>query len=92
MGKTPLRTQQIPSTDTYTQQPNYETWLNQIVAAYQTHADGKDRTFSRFLLDLPHVPQDILTLLRESCVEADRSVPLLCASQSIILTLVAGTC
>ncbi|KAI0372816.1 hypothetical protein BV20DRAFT_1034476 [Pilatotrama ljubarskyi] len=53
-------------------QPNYETWLNQIVAAYQTHTDGKDRTFSRFLLDLPHVPQDILTLLRESCVEPDR--------------------
>ncbi|KAI0766933.1 Symplekin tight junction protein C terminal-domain-containing protein [Trametes elegans] len=53
-------------------QPNYETWLNQIVAAYQTHADGKDRTFSRFLLDLPQVPQDILTLLRESCVEPDR--------------------
>ncbi|KAI0629295.1 Symplekin tight junction protein C terminal-domain-containing protein [Trametes polyzona] len=53
-------------------QPNYETWLNQVVAAYQTHADGKDRTFSRFLLDLPQVPQDILTLLRESCVEADR--------------------
>ncbi|KAI0352302.1 hypothetical protein OH77DRAFT_1523357 [Trametes cingulata] len=53
-------------------QPNYETWLNQIVAAYQTHTDGKDRTFSRFLLDLPHVPQDILTMLRESCVEPDR--------------------
>ncbi|KAL1941146.1 hypothetical protein VTO73DRAFT_7358 [Trametes versicolor] len=52
--------------------PNYETWLNQIVAAYQVHADGKDRTFSRFLLDLPQVPQDILTLLRESCVEPDR--------------------
>ncbi|KAI0820808.1 Symplekin tight junction protein C terminal-domain-containing protein [Trametes gibbosa] len=53
-------------------QPNYETWLNQIVAAYQIHADGKDRTFSRFLLDLPQVPTDILTLLRESCVEPDR--------------------
>ncbi|KAI8996570.1 Symplekin tight junction protein C terminal-domain-containing protein [Trametes punicea] len=53
-------------------QPNYETWLNQVIAAYQTHADGKDRTFSRFLLDLPHVPQDVLTLLRESCVEPDR--------------------
>ncbi|KAH9888832.1 Symplekin tight junction protein C terminal-domain-containing protein [Cubamyces lactineus] len=53
-------------------QPNYETWLNQVVAAYQTHTDGKDRTFSRFLLDLPHVPQDILTLMRESCVEPDR--------------------
>ena len=56
------------------QQPNYETWLNQVVAAYQTHADGKDRTFSRFLLDLPHVPQDVLSLLRESCVEPERFV------------------
>ncbi|KAJ8461969.1 hypothetical protein ONZ51_g11199 [Trametes cubensis] len=59
------------------------TWMNEVqrpdtkatqpvVAAYQTHTDGKDRTFSCFLLDLPHVPQDILTLLRESCVEPDR--------------------
>ncbi|RPD64406.1 hypothetical protein L226DRAFT_506092 [Lentinus tigrinus ALCF2SS1-7] len=53
-------------------QSNYETWLNQIVAAYQTHAEGKDRTFSRFLLDLPDVPQDVLNLLRESCVEPER--------------------
>ncbi|EMD39061.1 hypothetical protein CERSUDRAFT_133852 [Gelatoporia subvermispora B] len=53
-------------------QPNYETWLNQIVAAYQTHSDGKDRTFSRFLLDLPSVPPDVLNLLRESCTEPDR--------------------
>ncbi|KAH9924792.1 Symplekin tight junction protein C terminal-domain-containing protein [Fomitopsis serialis] len=52
--------------------PNYETWLNQIVSAYQTHLDGKDRTFSRFLLDLPHVPPDVLHLLRDSCPEADR--------------------
>ncbi|KAI0725434.1 Symplekin tight junction protein C terminal-domain-containing protein [Fomitopsis betulina] len=52
--------------------PNYETWLNQIVSAHQTHMDGKDRTFSRFLLDLPHVPPDVLHLLRESCTEADR--------------------
>lgn len=54
------------------QPPNYETWLNQIVSAHQTHMDGKDRTFSRFLLDLPHVPPDVLHLLRESCTEADR--------------------
>ncbi|KAI1796643.1 Symplekin tight junction protein C terminal-domain-containing protein [Ganoderma leucocontextum] len=53
-------------------QSNYETWLNQIVAAYQTHSEGKDRTFSRFLLDLPAVPQDVLNLLRESCVEPER--------------------
>ncbi|KAJ7623311.1 Symplekin tight junction protein C terminal-domain-containing protein [Roridomyces roridus] len=50
--------------------PNYDTWLNQIVASYQTLLDGKDRTFSRFLLDLPAVPEDVLGLLRELCVDA----------------------
>ena len=54
------------------QRPNYETWLNQIVAAYQTHLDNKDRTFSAFLLDLPAVPSDVMSLLREMCVEPDR--------------------
>ncbi|KAI0755719.1 hypothetical protein C8Q74DRAFT_1222089 [Fomes fomentarius] len=59
-------------------QPNYETWLNQIVAAFQTHTVSKDRTFSRFLLDLPHVPPDVLSLLRESCIEPERFVHLIC--------------
>ena len=57
-----------------TKRPNYETWLSQIVAVYQTHLDNKDRTFSHFLLDLPAVPSDIMSLLREMCVEADRYV------------------
>ncbi|KAL4250329.1 hypothetical protein ABKN59_005891 [Abortiporus biennis] len=52
--------------------PNYDTWLNQIVAMHQTHFDGKDKSFGRFLLDLPSVPQDVLSLLREMCVEPDR--------------------
>ncbi|KAJ6518677.1 Symplekin tight junction protein C terminal-domain-containing protein [Mycena sanguinolenta] len=51
--------------------PNYDAWLNQIVASYQTLLDGKDRTFSRFLLDLPAVPEDVLGLLRELCVDAN---------------------
>ena len=54
------------------QRPNYDTWLNQIVVSYQTLLDGKDRTFSRFLLDLPSVPRDVLALLRDLCVDADR--------------------
>lgn len=54
------------------QRPNYDTWLNQIVASYQTLLDGKDRTFSRFLLDLPAVPDDVLGLLRELCVDTGR--------------------
>ncbi|KAG6910030.1 hypothetical protein DXG01_013754 [Tephrocybe rancida] len=49
--------------------PNYDTWLNQIVATYQTLLDAKDRTFSRFLLDLPSVPEDVLGLLRDLCIE-----------------------
>ncbi|KXN86580.1 Symplekin [Leucoagaricus sp. SymC.cos] len=49
--------------------PNYDIWLNQIVASYQTLLDGKDRTFSRFLLDLPAVPPDVLGLLRDLCVD-----------------------
>ncbi|KAI0091687.1 Symplekin tight junction protein C terminal-domain-containing protein [Irpex rosettiformis] len=52
--------------------PNYETWLNQIVAVYQTHLDNKDRTFSRFLLDLPSVTPDVLSLLREMCIDPDK--------------------
>jgi hypothetical protein len=54
------------------QRPNYDTWLNQIVASYQTLLDGKDRTFSRFLLDLPAVPGDVLGLLRDLCVDFTR--------------------
>ncbi|ETW78990.1 hypothetical protein HETIRDRAFT_460016 [Heterobasidion irregulare TC 32-1] len=52
--------------------PNYDTWLNQIVSVYQNQLDGKDRAFGRFLLDLPHVPPDVFTLLRDLCVEPDR--------------------
>jgi len=54
------------------QRPNYETWLNQIVSSYQTLLDGKDKTFGRFLLDLPHVPGEVLNLLRDLCLDANR--------------------
>jgi symplekin len=36
--------------------------------------DGKDKTFSRFLLDLPSVSADVLGLLRELCVDAEKYV------------------
>ncbi|ESK96439.1 cleavage polyadenylation specificity factor [Moniliophthora roreri MCA 2997] len=49
--------------------PNYEAWLNQVVSTYQANLDGKDRTFSRFLMDIPSIPPDILDLLRDLCVE-----------------------
>ncbi|KAH6916084.1 Symplekin tight junction protein C terminal-domain-containing protein [Coprinopsis sp. MPI-PUGE-AT-0042] len=53
--------------------PNYDIWLNQIVASYQTVLDGRDRTFGRFLLDLPSVPADVLDLLRDLCVDSESS-------------------
>ncbi|PPQ75883.1 hypothetical protein CVT24_000738 [Panaeolus cyanescens] len=49
--------------------PNYETWLNHIMTAYQNALDGKDKTFSRFLLDLPSIPGGVLDLLRDFCVD-----------------------
>lgn len=59
---------------TFCQRPNYEAWLNQIVASYQTVLDGKDKTFARFLLDLPSIPADVLELLRELCTDSSRWV------------------
>ncbi|KAF9557340.1 hypothetical protein CPC08DRAFT_710481 [Agrocybe pediades] len=50
--------------------PNYETWLNQIVVSYQTILDGKDKTFARFLLDLPSIPPEVLDLLRDLCTDS----------------------
>ncbi|KAF4593990.1 hypothetical protein EYR40_008788 [Pleurotus pulmonarius] len=49
--------------------PNYDIWLHQIVVSYQTLLDGKDRTFGRFLLDLPMIPSDVLNLLRDQCLD-----------------------
>ncbi|SRR6266446_8838089 len=54
------------------QRPNYDVWLNQVVAEYQSRLDRKDRMFARFLLDLPSVPSDVFTLLRDLCTEPDR--------------------
>ncbi|KAK2463684.1 hypothetical protein APHAL10511_004435 [Amanita phalloides] len=51
--------------------PNYDIWLNQIVASYLALLDGKDRTFARFLLDLPSIPADVFDLLRELCVDSN---------------------
>lgn len=59
---------------TPSQRKNYDVWLNQLISAYQTFIHGKDTTFSRFLSDLPAVPQDVLSLLRDLCVDAERCV------------------
>ncbi|KZV71528.1 hypothetical protein PENSPDRAFT_751633 [Peniophora sp. CONT] len=47
---------------------NYDTWLSHIVSAYLQKLSGKDRTFGRFLLDLPSVPTDVFQLLRDLCI------------------------
>lgn len=62
----------IRSINAVLQRPNYPVWLNQIVAEYQLRLDRKDRMFARFLLDLPSVPPDVFTLLRDLCAEPDR--------------------
>ncbi|KAI5124287.1 hypothetical protein M0805_005134 [Coniferiporia weirii] len=52
--------------------PNYPTWVQKLVTAYEPLIDSKHRTFSRFLLDIPLVPQEVLFMLRDLCVEPDR--------------------
>ncbi|TRM60720.1 Symplekin tight junction protein C terminal-domain-containing protein [Schizophyllum amplum] len=55
--------------------PNYDIWLAQLVSAYETMLDdgrpeaGTQRSFAKFLLDLPAVPPDVMDLLRDLCVE-----------------------
>ncbi|KAL1725321.1 Symplekin tight junction protein C terminal-domain-containing protein [Schizophyllum commune] len=55
--------------------PNYDIWLAQLVAAYETMLDdgrpeaGTQRSFAKFLLDLPAVPPDVMDLLRDLCIE-----------------------
>ncbi|KAF8817559.1 hypothetical protein BYT27DRAFT_6817554 [Phlegmacium glaucopus] len=63
---------QIRLTTDRTWRPNYETWLNQLVASYQAVLDGKDKdkAFARFLLDLPSIPSDLLDLLRDLCIDS----------------------
>lgn len=53
---------------------NYDIWLQKIVNTYENLIDAKDRTLSRFLLDVPHVPPEVLDTLREICAEPDRLV------------------
>jgi len=70
------------------QRPNYEAWLNQIVASYQTVLDVKDKTFARFLLDLPSIPVDVLELLRELCTDSSRWVQPVAFFTSLVFEIV----
>lgn len=51
---------------------NYPVWVEKLVTAYETLLDNKDRTLSRFLLDIPSVPQSSFIMLRDLCCEKDR--------------------
>ncbi|KAL5492454.1 hypothetical protein ACEPAI_3901 [Sanghuangporus weigelae] len=52
--------------------PIYPLWVQKLVNAYEPMIDAKDRTLSKFLLDIPFIPQEVLNLLRDLCVEHDR--------------------
>ncbi|GJJ11108.1 hypothetical protein Clacol_005339 [Clathrus columnatus] len=54
-------------------QPQYESWLQKIVAAHQERLNAKDKAFTQFLLDLPALPDSILALLREFCTDPDKT-------------------
>lgn len=56
----------------FPQRPNYEIWLNQIISVYQALTEGTDKTFSRFLLDLPAIPPDVFDLLRDFSIDFER--------------------
>ncbi|EJD43771.1 hypothetical protein AURDEDRAFT_65903 [Auricularia subglabra TFB-10046 SS5] len=51
---------------------NYGNWLRRILNGYRSHLDSKDRTFARFLLDLPGISDDILDFVRELTLDADK--------------------
>ncbi|TDL24074.1 hypothetical protein BD410DRAFT_767966 [Rickenella mellea] len=51
---------------------NYPTWVHHLVSRYEPLLDAKDRTFARFLLDIPLVPPDVLNLLRDLCIDQER--------------------
>ena len=51
---------------------NYVIWVQKLVTAYEPLIDAKDRAFSRFLLDIPQVPPEVLQILRDISVEPER--------------------
>ncbi|KAG8927139.1 hypothetical protein FRC02_008439 [Tulasnella sp. 418] len=52
-------------------QPQYDIWIRKLLAAQMHNIDGKDKTLTRFLIDLPSLPSNALFLLRDICTDAD---------------------
>ncbi|KAG8748374.1 hypothetical protein FRC10_005921 [Ceratobasidium sp. 414] len=43
----------------------YDLWLVRLAVALKARIEAKDKTFARFLMELPSVPADVLSLCRE---------------------------
>ncbi|KAG8985920.1 hypothetical protein FRB90_004362 [Tulasnella sp. 427] len=52
-------------------QPQYDVWVQKLLVAQTSKLDAKDKTFTRFLIDLPSLPPNILSLLSDLCIDAD---------------------
>ncbi|KAG9047536.1 hypothetical protein FS837_002060 [Tulasnella sp. UAMH 9824] len=52
-------------------QPQYDIWVQKLLAAQTPKLDAKDKTFTRFLIDLPSLPPNILSLLSDLCIDPD---------------------
>ncbi|KIO25859.1 hypothetical protein M407DRAFT_24815 [Tulasnella calospora MUT 4182] len=52
-------------------QPQYDIWVQRLLAAQTPKLDAKDKTFTRFLIDLPSLPPNILSLLSDLCIDPD---------------------
>ncbi|KAG8920094.1 hypothetical protein FRC01_000934 [Tulasnella sp. 417] len=52
-------------------QSQYDIWVQRLVAAQTPKLDAKDKTFTRFLIDLPALPPNILSLLSDLCIDPD---------------------
>ncbi|KAG8942711.1 hypothetical protein FRC04_003541 [Tulasnella sp. 424] len=52
-------------------QPQYDIWVQKLLAAQTSRLDAKDKTFTRFLIDLPSLPPNILSLLSDLSIDPD---------------------
>ncbi|KAG9035999.1 hypothetical protein FRB95_009999 [Tulasnella sp. JGI-2019a] len=52
-------------------QPQYDIWVQKLLIAQKEKLDAKDKAFSRFLVDLPSLPPNLLSLLRDLCLDPE---------------------
>ncbi|KAF8605954.1 hypothetical protein BDV93DRAFT_490054 [Ceratobasidium sp. AG-I] len=46
-------------------EPQYDKWLTRLASSLKARIEAKDKTFARFLMELPSVPSNALSLCRE---------------------------